>query len=75
MLCPVIWRCARHLVVFLPVALFTGHAAGQSPRCLDPSAAPAPAFAAEQAQAPPHARHPDLENDHNRRLERRQCNP
>ena len=51
MLCPVIWRCARHLVVFLPVALFTGHAVGQSPRCLDPSAAPAPAFAAEQTHA------------------------
>ena len=51
MMCPMIWRCARHLVVFLPVALFTGHAAGQPPRCLDPSAAPAPAFAAEQTHA------------------------
>ena len=51
MLCPVIWRCARHLVVFLPLALFTGQAAGQSPRCLGPSAAPAPAFAAEQTHA------------------------
>ena len=53
MLCPVIWRCARHLVVFLPVALFTGQAAGQSPRCLSTSAARAPAFAAEPAQTPP----------------------
>jgi hypothetical protein len=51
MLCSVIWRRARHLVVFLPVALFTGQAAGQSPRCLDPSAAPALALAAEQTHA------------------------
>ena len=51
MMCPMIWRCARHLVVFLPVASFTGQAAGQSPRCLDPSAAPAPAFAAGQTHA------------------------
>ena len=55
MLSSVIWRCARHLVVFLPVALFTGQAAGQSPRCLDPSAAPAPAFAVEPTQTLPTA--------------------
>ena len=55
MLCPVIWRCARHLVVFLPAALLTGQAAGQSPRCLDPSAEPAPPFAAEQTHALPAA--------------------
>ena len=55
MLSSVVWRCARRFVVFLPVVLFTGHAAGQSPRCLDPSAAPTPAFAAEQTQALPTA--------------------
>ena len=55
MLSSVVWRCARHLVMFLPIVLFTGQAAGQSSRCLDPSAAPAPAFAAEQTHALPTA--------------------
>jgi hypothetical protein len=52
MLSSVVWRCARRFVVFLPLVLFTGHAAGQSPRCLDPSAAPTPAFAVEPTQTP-----------------------
>ena len=47
---PVVWR---RVVVFLPVAMFTGQAAGQSPRCLNPSAASAPAIAAKQTQTPP----------------------
>ena len=51
----VVWRCARRFVVFLPLVLFAGHAAGQSPRCLDPSAAPTPAFAVEPTQTPPTA--------------------
>ena len=55
MLSSVVWRCARHLVMFLPIVLFTGQAAGQSSRCLDPSAAPAPAFAPEQTHALPTA--------------------
>jgi hypothetical protein len=36
MLCLVIRQCARHLVVFLPLALLTGQAAGQPPRCVNP---------------------------------------
>jgi hypothetical protein len=51
----VVWRCARRFVVFLPLVLFAGHAAGQSPRCLDPSAAPTPAFAVEPTQTLPTA--------------------
>jgi hypothetical protein len=42
-------------VVLLAIALLTGQAAGQSPRCLNQSAAPASAFAAKQTQAPPTA--------------------
>jgi hypothetical protein len=53
MLCPAIWRCACRFVVFLPLVLFAGHAAGQSPRCLNPSVATAPGFAAEPEQTPP----------------------
>ena len=52
MLCTVIWRCARHLVVFLPVALFTGQAAGQLPRCPRPSVTPAPTFVTGPTQTP-----------------------
>ena len=55
MLSSVVWRCARRVVVFLPLVLFAGHAAGQSPRCLSTSAAPAPAVAAEETQTPPTA--------------------
>jgi hypothetical protein len=40
------------LLMLFSVALNAGHAAGQSPGCLNPSSAPVPAFAAEQAQAP-----------------------
>jgi hypothetical protein len=55
MLSSVVWRYARHLLMFLPAALFTGQAAGQSPLCLSTSAARAPAVAAEQTQTPPTA--------------------
>jgi hypothetical protein len=55
---PVVSRRARYLVVFLPVAMFTGQAAGQSPRCLNPSAASAPAIAAKQTQTPPTSQTP-----------------
>jgi hypothetical protein len=51
-------RCIRYLVVLLPVALYTGQAAGQSPtQCPNSPAAPAPAFyvAAEQTQVVPTA--------------------
>ena len=55
MLCLVIRQCARHLVVFLPLALLTGQAAGQPPRCVNPPSSSAPIFAAEQAQTAPTA--------------------
>jgi hypothetical protein len=58
MLCSVIWRCIRHFVVLFPVALYTGHAAGQAPtQCPNSAATHAPAFyvAAEQTQVEPTA--------------------
>lgn len=55
MRCSVIWRGIRYFVVLFPLALHTGHAAGQSRRCLNPPSAPALAFATGQAQAPPTA--------------------
>jgi hypothetical protein len=42
-------------MVLLTVALYTGHAGGQSPRCLNPSSTFAPVFAAGQAQTAPTA--------------------
>jgi hypothetical protein len=53
MLSSVVWRCARHLVAVLPLALLTGQAAGQSPRCPNPTSNSAPFFAAEQAPTAP----------------------
>jgi hypothetical protein len=58
MLCSVVRRCIRYLVVLFPVALYTGQAAGQSPtQCPNSPAARAPAFyvAAEQTQVVPTA--------------------
>ena len=58
MLCSLIWRCIRHLVVLFPVALYAGHAVGQAPaQCPNLPAARVPAFyvAAEQPQVEPTA--------------------
>jgi hypothetical protein len=54
----VIWRCIRHLVVLIPVALFTGHAAGEAPtQCTNLPAASAPPshLAADRTPAVPSA--------------------
>ena len=79
MLCSLIWRCIRLLVVLFPVALYTGHAVGQAPaQCPNLPATRAPAFyvAAEQTHVlPDRSRNPDLENNHGRWLERRQRHP
>ena len=53
MLCSFMWRYVGHLLVLCTVALDTGHAAEQSPRCLNPASNSAPVFAAEQAQTAP----------------------
>jgi len=58
MMCSVVWRCIRHLVVLSPVALYTGHAVGQVPaQCPSLPATRALAFyvAAEQTQVEPTA--------------------
>jgi hypothetical protein len=58
MLCSVVRRCVRYLVALFAVALYTGHAVGQSPtQCPNSPAAPALAFyvAAEQTQVEPTA--------------------
>jgi hypothetical protein len=58
MMCSVIWRCIRHLVVLFSVALYTGHAVGQAPaQCPNLPATRAPAFyvAAEQTHVEPTA--------------------
>jgi hypothetical protein len=54
----VIWRCVRQIVVLFPVALCTGHVAGQSPtQCTNLPAASAPPsyVAADQTPAVPSA--------------------
>ena len=48
MLCSFIWRYVGHLPVLFSVALYAGHAAGQSPRCLNPPSTSVPVFAAAQ---------------------------
>ena len=58
MMCSVIWRCIRNLVVLFSVALYAGHAVGQAPaQCPNLPATRAPAFyvAAEQKQVEPTA--------------------
>ena len=58
MLCSLIWRCMRHLVVLFPVALYTGHAVGQAPtQCPNlPTTLVATFYvAAEQTQVEPTA--------------------
>ena len=55
MQCSFIGRYVGRLLVFFSVALYAGHAAGQSPRCLNPPASLVPAAAAEQTQPPPTA--------------------
>ena len=55
MLYSFIGRYVGRLLVLFSVALYAGHAAGQSPRCLNPPYALLPAVAAEQTQAPPTA--------------------
>ena len=55
MLCSFMGRYVGRLLVLFSVALYAGHAAGQSPRCLNPPYALLPAVAAEQTPAPPTA--------------------
>ena len=58
MLCSLIWRCIRHLVVLFPVALYTGHAVGEAPtQCPNlPTTLVATFYvAAEQTQVEPTA--------------------
>jgi hypothetical protein len=58
MLCPAIRRCIHHLVVLVPVALYTGHAGGQSPtQCPNsPAARTSAVYTSKQTQAGPIAR-------------------
>jgi hypothetical protein len=54
-LCSSMWRYVGCLLMLCTVALDRGHAAGLSPRCVDPPSNSAPFFAAEQAQTAPTA--------------------
>ena len=74
---PVVWCRARYLVVFLPVAMLTGQAAGNRRETWPTTRPPptAPAIAAKQTQTPPTSLETPIGKRSRSAAQRRQCPP